>query len=94
MQLLQYRLLSLSRRLFSPAVVDVQPRHWRALATRIGGPELWNRMQSLVESAPGMFDHIELPRGFPEVVISKISQGVRGQSRKFFAALSLQGKGG
>jgi serine/threonine-protein kinase HipA len=75
-------------------LVDVQPRHWQALATRIGGPELWNRMQSLVDAAPRAFDHIELPRGFPEVVISKISKGVRGQSRKFFAALSLHGRGG
>ncbi|MGH8199301.1 MAG: type II toxin-antitoxin system HipA family toxin [Steroidobacteraceae bacterium] len=69
-------------------LVDVQPRHWQALATRIGGPELWDRMQSLVDAAPRMFDRIDLPRGFPEVVISKISQGVRDMSRKFFAALS------
>jgi serine/threonine-protein kinase HipA len=75
-------------------LVDVQPRHWQALATRIGGPELWGRMQSLVDAAPRTFDHIELPRGFPEVVISKIGQGVRDQSRKFFAALSLQGSAG
>lgn len=27
-------------------LVDIQPRHWQALATRIGGPELWDRMQS------------------------------------------------
>ena len=75
-------------------LVDVQPRHWQALATRIGGPELWNRMQSLVDAAPRVFDHIELPRGFPEVVISKISKGVRDQSRRFFAALGLQERGG
>lgn len=75
-------------------LVDVQPRHWQALATRIGGPELWDRMQSLVDAALRALDHIDLPRGFPEVVISKIRQGVRDQSRKFFAGLSLQGSGG
>ena len=75
-------------------LVDVQPRHWQALAMRIGGPELWDRMQSLVDAALRTLDHIDLPRGFPEVVISKIRQGVRDQSRKFFAGLSLQGRSG
>lgn len=76
-------------------LVDIQPRHWQALATRIGGSKLWERMQSLVDAAPLAFDHIDFPRGFPEVVISKIRQGVREQSRKFLAALSLQqGRGG
>jgi len=75
-------------------LVDVQPRHWRALAMRIRGSELWDRMQSLVDAAPRAFDPIDLPRGFPEVVISKIHRGVRDQSRKFLTALSLEGKGG
>lgn len=75
-------------------LVDVQPRHWKALATRIGGPALWDRMQSLVDAAPHTFDQIKLPRGFPEVVISKIRAGVGGQRRKFLAALRLQGKSG
>lgn len=73
-------------------LVDVQPRRWQALATRIGGPALWDRMQSLADAAPRAFDHIDLPRGFPEVVISRIREGVRNQSRKFFAALGLQGR--
>jgi serine/threonine-protein kinase HipA len=75
-------------------LVDIKPRHWQALATRIGGSELWGRMQSLVDAAPRAFDHIELPRGFPDMVISKISHGVRDQSRKFFAALGLRERGG
>jgi serine/threonine-protein kinase HipA len=73
-------------------LVDIQPRHWQALAMRVGGSQLWDRMQSLAHTAPGAFDHIALPRGFPDVVISKIHQGVRDQSRKFLAALSLQGR--
>jgi serine/threonine-protein kinase HipA len=75
-------------------LVEIQPRHWQALATRIGGKEMWERVESLVDAAPRTFDRIELPRDFPEAVISKISQGVRGQSKKFFAALRLQGQGG
>lgn len=74
-------------------LVEIQPRHWQALAARIGGQEMWDRMQSLVEAAPRAFDRIMLPRDFPYVVISKISEGVREQSRKFFEALRLQGKG-
>jgi len=70
------------------------PGTGRRWAARIGGPELWSRMQSLVDAAPRAFDHVELARGFPEVVISKISKGVRDQSRKFFAALSLPERGG
>jgi serine/threonine-protein kinase HipA len=71
-------------------LVEIQPRHWRALATRIGGQQMWDRMQSLVDAAPHAFDRIKLPPDFPEVVISKISQGVRSQSQKFFEALRLQ----
>lgn len=67
-------------------LVDIQPRHWQLLATRVGGTALWDRMQALVEAAPATFDRIELPPEFPEVVISKISRGVRDQSRKFLAA--------
>jgi len=75
-------------------VVDILPRHWQALATRIGGPALWDRMQSLVDEAPRAFDRIKLPRGFPDVVLSRISEGVREQSRKFLRALRLQPKAG
>lgn len=67
-------------------LVDVQPRHWQAIAERVGGTALWDRMRSLVEAAPVTFDRIELPPDFPEVVISRISQGVRRRSRKFLAA--------
>lgn len=73
---------------------DIQPRHWQALAMRIGGSPLWDRMQSLVEAAADAFGGIKLPRGFPEVVISKIREGVGDQRRKFFAGLRLQGKSG
>jgi len=72
-------------------LVEIQPRHWQALATRIGGPALWDRMQSLVDAAPRVFDRIELPPNFPEAVISRICQGVTAHSRKFFKAIRFQG---
>jgi hypothetical protein len=47
-------------------------------------------MQSLVDAAPRAFERIELPHGFPENVISRMSDGVRKQSQAFFNSLRLQ----
>lgn len=74
-------------------LLDIRARHWEALATRIGGPALWDRMQALADAAPRAFDQIKLPHGFPRLVVSTIRRGVGEQSRKFFAALRLRGKG-
>ncbi len=71
-------------------MLEIQARHWQALGIRIGGAELWDRMQSLVEAAPRAFDRIKLPRAFPEIVISRISEGVRRQSEQFRKALGTQ----
>lgn len=73
-------------------LVEIQPRHWRALAERVGGSALWERMQSLVDAAPRAFERIKLPRGFPESVISPITEGVRSQAQKFFNALRRQAR--
>ncbi len=69
-------------------IVEIYPRHWKALALRVGGSALWARMKGLVESAGPTFERIaaHLPRGFPDVVISKISEGVRRQAKKFLTA--------
>jgi len=69
-------------------LLEIQPRHWQALAERAGGSALWERMQSFVDAAPRTFERIKLPRGFPESVISPITEGVHGQARKFFNALT------
>ncbi|HTY50657.1 MAG TPA: type II toxin-antitoxin system HipA family toxin [Steroidobacteraceae bacterium] len=66
-------------------LVEIQPRHWQALALRTGGGSLWGRMQDLVESVPNALDQVgsRLPRNFPDPVISRIDEGMRGQARKF-----------
>ena len=71
-------------------LAEIQPRHWQALAGRVGGSTLWERMQSLVDAAPRALERIKLPRGFPESVIFPISEGVQKQARTFFRSLRLQ----
>lgn len=74
-------------------LIEAQPRHWQALAMRVGGKALWDRMGLMVDGAPGAFDRVKLPSAFPDAVVSKICQGVRDQSHRFLAGLRLQGKG-
>jgi len=64
---------------------EITGRHWQELAGRAGVPELWNRMQSFVESAPAAFERVEkrLPRAFPERVYDTIRDGVRAQVQRF-----------
>jgi len=68
-------------------LIEIQSRHWHALAVRVGGISLWNRMQDLVESLPDVLDGVgsQLSRGFPDSVISSISEGARGQAKKFLS---------
>jgi serine/threonine-protein kinase HipA len=69
-------------------IVEIQTRHWRALAERTGGEQLWVRMRRFVEAAEAAVARIQttLPPDFPEVVIRTIVMGVRGQVRKFLSA--------
>jgi len=64
---------------------EITARHWQELAGRAGVPDLWNRMQSFVESAPAALERVErgLPRAFPERVYATIRDGVHGQVRRF-----------
>jgi serine/threonine-protein kinase HipA len=66
---------------------EIQARHWQGLATRVGVPGLWARMQELVATAPAKVEIAKkrLPRGFPKRVIETIEQGVRGQAATFSA---------
>jgi serine/threonine-protein kinase HipA len=66
-------------------LVEIQARHWRTLALRTGGEPLWDRMRELVASAEAAVDRVaaRMPRIFPDMVISKIAAGVRGQVKKF-----------
>lgn len=74
-------------------LMQIQARHWQALAERVAGSALWDRMQGLVAAASGVFDRIKLPRGFPDVVVAKISQGVRDQVQRFVRSMRFQGSG-
>ena len=66
-------------------IVEISGRHWYALALRVGGEALWDRMRRMVESVNAAIDRTlkDLPRGFPEKVSTTITAGVREQARKF-----------
>src|SRR6266480_1219284 len=69
---------------------EITAHHWHELAGRAGVPDLWNRMQSFVESAPTALKRVEkrLPRTFPERVCASIRDGVLGQVRRFAQTIS------
>lgn len=64
---------------------EITPRLWRELAGRAGVPDLWNRMQALVESAVPALERVEkrLPRAFPERVYGTIRAGLAAQAERF-----------
>jgi len=66
-------------------ITEVLARHWQALAQKSGVPGLWDRIQELVERAPGAIDRLQehLPREFPERVFTTIRAGIRDQARRF-----------
>jgi serine/threonine-protein kinase HipA len=66
---------------------EIQARHWRGLASRVGSPELWNRMEELVATAGAKIESVRgrLPVQFPERVIDTIAAGVRQQAAIFLA---------
>lgn len=72
-------------------IVEIQAWHWHRLAQRVGGNALWSQMRELVESVSAVIDRVQgnLPRGFPERVVSKITDGARRQARQFLEAASL-----
>jgi serine/threonine-protein kinase HipA len=64
---------------------EITGRHFRDLAGRAGVPDLWSRMQALIEAAPDALARLaaRLPKGFPERVFSRIRAGVIKQCRRF-----------
>jgi len=70
-------------------LIEIQARHWRELATRVGSPELWQRMNKLVERSESVLDHClaRLPDDFPESVAQSIAGGVRQHRAKFLHGL-------
>lgn len=69
-------------------LLEILPRHWHGLARRVGGESLAIRLRALAEAVDAVFARVEseLPRGFPDLVISRIGDGARAQARKFLAA--------
>lgn len=68
---------------------EIQPRHWQTLPESTGIPNIWNAMQTLVESIGPAVDSVEaeLPPRFPDRVFKTIRDGVRRQVRSFEAAV-------
>jgi len=69
-------------------LVEIQARHWQALALRVAGAPLWQRMRTLVESVDAALERVcgQVPPGFPAVVMDTISAGVRRQAATFLHA--------
>jgi serine/threonine-protein kinase HipA len=67
---------------------EIQPRHWRLLASRAGSSGLWEKMQEMVAMAGARIESVRdrLPSRFPERVIDSVEKGVREQAASFLAA--------
>ena len=70
-------------------LTEITACHWQQLALHTGVPDLWKRIQTLVESAPGALERVEnrLPAGFPERVYAMIRDGALGQVRRFASTI-------
>ena len=68
---------------------EIQPCHWRLLASRAGSSGLWERMQEMAATAGARIGSVrdKLPARFPERVIDSIEKGVRRQAAAFLAAM-------
>lgn len=73
-------------------LIDMQTRHWQALAQSCGVQNAWSHLQALVERIDDALDTVEakLPAGFPETVWRKISKGMRAHATLFRAGLVKQ----
>lgn len=73
-------------------LMDMQTRHWQALAQSCGVRNAWSHLQALVERMDDALGVVEkkLPAHFPDAVWSKISKGMRAQAKLFRAGLVKQ----
>ena len=69
---------------------DTRPRHWHALAMKVGGPVVWEAMVRLVQSVEPALEQIErtLPEDFPPRTWETISQGMRSQAARFLGGVA------
>lgn len=66
-------------------LAEIQPRHFKALATSLGDPELWPAMQALAERVPEAIARVEkrLPEDFATIVWESITHGLKRQATSF-----------
>lgn len=66
---------------------EITGRHWHELASQVGLPHLWVRMQELAASVQVAFERVAaaLPEAFPGRVYETILEGALAQSRRFAA---------
>lgn len=70
-------------------VNTIQTRHWHTLASKNGGPDVWEAMLGLVGRIESALPTVErrLPDGFPPAVWVSVAAGMRSQRDKFMAGL-------
>ncbi len=73
-------------------LMEMQTRHWQALAQSSGVQNAWGHLEALVEKLDDALSAVEakLPASFPDAVWSKISKGMRAQAKLFRAGLVQQ----
>ena len=70
-------------------VNTIQTRHWHTLASKNGGPDVWEAMLGLVGRIESALSTVErrLPDGFPPAVWVPVAAGMRSQRDTFMAGL-------
>jgi serine/threonine-protein kinase HipA len=68
-------------------IVEIQPRHFQALANEYPGAEAWPAMIELAARVEGAIGAVEtrLPKGFAASVWAPISKGMLEQAKSFLA---------
>jgi serine/threonine-protein kinase HipA len=68
-------------------IIEIQPRHFRALADRYPDAEAWPAMIELASRAEGVIKAVEkrLPKGFAESVWAPISKGMLEQAKSLLS---------
>jgi serine/threonine-protein kinase HipA len=68
-------------------IVEIQPRHFQALADQYPGAEAWPAMIELTGRVEGAIEAVEkqLPDGFAESVWASISKGMLKQAKSFLS---------
>ena len=71
------------------ALHSIQARHWHALATRNGGPSVWQAMLGIIGQVEGALGAVgsRLPPSFPGRTWDAIETGMRAQSQRFSGGL-------